>query len=61
MSSPDWAVMAAGLPTHEDEVMAAHEGAPSIGVQDRTHGAGIPAEDLGASEAVKYGGLPPIC
>lgn len=33
--------------THESEVMAAHEGAPSIEEQNRTHGAPAPAEDRG--------------
>jgi hypothetical protein len=36
---------------HSGEVMAAHQGAPSIAVQDRTHGAGIPAGDRGSSPA----------
>jgi hypothetical protein len=33
--------------THHDEIMAAHSGQPSVEVQDRTHGAGRPAEDRG--------------
>lgn len=32
---------------HSREVMAHHEGRPSIAVQAATHGAGIPAEDRG--------------
>ena len=37
----------AQLPTHDDEVMSAHEGRPTIQEQDRTHGAGLPAVDKG--------------
>ena len=47
---------APGLPTHSEEVLAAHNGQPSQEVQDRTHGAGTPAEDRGLTEAEKYGG-----
>jgi hypothetical protein len=32
---------------HGRQVMAHHEGQPSIAVQNATHGAGIPAEDRG--------------
>ena len=32
----------APLPTHQDEIMTAHEGRPTVAEQDRTHGAGIP-------------------
>ena len=39
--------MSPGLPYHEDEVLAAHEGQSSIAEQDRTHGAGLPAVDRG--------------
>ena len=58
MSTPDWADLAAGLPRHEDEVMAAHEGAPSVEVQNATHGAPAPAPDLGEDEQAKYGSGP---
>jgi hypothetical protein len=34
-------------PRHEDEVMAAYEGRPSIAEQDRTHGAPLPLADDG--------------
>jgi hypothetical protein len=34
--------------THQDEIMAAHGGQPSIETQNRTHGAGLPAADHGA-------------
>jgi hypothetical protein len=43
-------------PRHEDEVMAAHQGAPSLAVQDRTHGAGMPAVDNGTGGSAGYGG-----
>jgi hypothetical protein len=33
--------------THRQEVMASHEGRPTVAQQDRTHGAGLPAEDRG--------------
>jgi len=45
----EWADLAGDLPVHDDEVMAAHEGAPPAGVQNRTHGAPAPAEDRGAA------------
>jgi hypothetical protein len=32
---------------HTTEVLAAHSGQPSIAVQDKTHGAGLPAVDRG--------------
>ena len=41
-------------PRHEAEVMAAHQGTPSIAVQDRTHGAGMPAADHGTDDRTKY-------
>ena len=41
------AAMSPGLPYHEDEVLAAHEGQPSIAVQNATHGAGLPEVDQG--------------
>jgi hypothetical protein len=37
----------AALPDHHSEVMADHQGAPSIAVQSATHGAPLPAEDRG--------------
>jgi hypothetical protein len=33
--------------THQDEIQAAHQGAPSIAVQSATHGAPAPAPDRG--------------
>ena len=42
-----WADLAGGLPTHDDEVRAAHEGRPTVGQQDARNGAGMPAEDRG--------------
>ena len=53
-----WPGLAGGLPTHWDEVMAAHTGRPVLAEQDRTHGAGIPAADRGADEKAKYGTSP---
>jgi hypothetical protein len=41
-------------PEHQAEVMAAHEGQPPVAVQDRTHGAGMPAVDRGVDDRVKY-------
>jgi hypothetical protein len=35
--------------THEQAIMAAHEGRPTVAVQDKTHGAGLPAEDRGTA------------
>lgn len=42
------------LPDHDQEVMASHEGSPSIEVQDQTHGAGLPEPDLGTDDRAKY-------
>jgi len=36
-----------GLPTHDMEIMASHEGRPTVATQDRVNGAGIPAVDNG--------------
>jgi hypothetical protein len=36
-----------GLPTHADEIMASHEGRPTVATQDRVNGAGLPAVDDG--------------
>jgi hypothetical protein len=55
MTTPSWAELCGDLPSHQDEVMAAsHPGAPSISEQDRTHGAGMPAEDRGVPDEEKY-------
>ena len=53
--SVSWEDLAAGLPVHQDEVMAAHQGAPTVTVQDQTHGAPAPAEDRGVPDGQKYG------
>jgi hypothetical protein len=45
--SVSWEDLAAGLPTHGDEIMAAHQGAPSIAWQDEHNGAGLPDVDHG--------------
>jgi hypothetical protein len=42
-------------PRHEDEVMASHEGAPSLAVQSETHGVPMPEPDRGTDDNVKYG------
>jgi hypothetical protein len=42
-----------GLPSHQDEVMAAHEGQPAVAVQNATHGAGAPAADHGTDDRTK--------
>ena len=42
-------------PRHEDEVMAAHQGRPTLAVQDETHGAPAPEPDLGMDDHAKYG------
>ena len=44
------------LPDHAAEVMAAHEGRPTVAEQALTHGAGIPDIDHGTSDSEKYGG-----
>ena len=44
-----------GAPRHEDEVMAGYRPSPTIAEQDRTHGAGLPAEDRGCGDEAKYG------
>ncbi len=41
--------------THNDEIFTAHQGAPTVAVQSRTHGAPLPAEDHGyPSDQAKY-------
>ena len=42
-----WDDLAGSLPTHDDTLLAASEGAPSIEEQSRTHGAPLPDEDHG--------------
>jgi hypothetical protein len=37
----------APLPDHNSEIMAKHEGRPTVAEQDRRNGAGIPALDKG--------------
>ncbi len=49
---------AGSLPTHDDEVMNAHDpNSPPLAVQDTTHGAGLPAVDRGQVPA--FGDGPP--
>ena len=52
MTTPDPVTfddLCGGLPAHEDEVMAAHQGTAGTGTP-------APAEDRGMSEQRKYGG-----
>jgi hypothetical protein len=56
VTTPTWEDLAAGLPTHQDEVMAAHEGRPTAEVQNASHGAGTPEPDLGLDDHLKYAG-----
>jgi hypothetical protein len=58
VSSAEFESISPGLPAHQDEVMAAHQGAPSIAVQNATHGAPAPPVDNGTSDQVKYGSVP---
>jgi hypothetical protein len=51
-----WAELRGTLPDHSTEVMAGHDGLPSIETQSATHGAPLPAEDRGLAEGPrKYG------
>jgi hypothetical protein len=46
--SPDpWEALAGGLPTHASELMASHEGQPTVAEQDQTHSPGLPDVDKG--------------
>jgi hypothetical protein len=55
MTAPDsFDDLRGGLPGHADELMTAHEGQPTVEVQDRTHGAGLPAVDNGPDDDTKY-------
>ena len=57
MTTPDeWAELCGALPDHASEVMASHEGRPTVETQSATHGAPQPAEDRGMSSEQKYGG-----
>ena len=40
-----------GPSRHQAELDASHQGQPSLEEQDRTHGAPMPAEDRGSSDA----------
>jgi hypothetical protein len=48
-------------PRHEDELMASHEGQPTVEVQNRRNGAPAPAVDDGEDEPQKYGSSPSRC
>jgi hypothetical protein len=54
VTAADFEAISPDLPAHEAEVMAAHEGQPSMEVQARTHGAPLPAVDEGVSDQAKY-------
>ena len=58
MTTPSWASLADGLPTHWDEVLAAHSGLPTTATQNVTHGAPAPAPDHGIGDQAKYGSAP---
>jgi hypothetical protein len=53
-TGPSWEDLAGDLPAHADEVMAAHQGAPSIAEQNASHGAPAPPGDRGADDRAKY-------
>jgi hypothetical protein len=61
VTSPEFEAISPGLPSHQDEVMASHQGQPAIAGQDKRRGAGLPAEDRGQDETAKYGSLPSAC
>jgi hypothetical protein len=44
------------LPDHDTEVMASHEGLPTVAEQNQTHGAASPQPDHGIPDDEKYGG-----
>jgi hypothetical protein len=54
MTTPSWAELCGDLPDHAAEVMSSHPGQPTAAEQDRTHGAGMPAVDLGTPDNEKY-------
>ena len=56
VTSAEFEAISPGLPSHQTEVEASHEGAPSVAVQNATHGAPSPAPDYGMSDAEKYSG-----
>ena len=41
-------------PRHGDEMMVAHDGAPSLEWQSQHNGAGVPEPDLGLDDHDKY-------
>ena len=47
MSDMSWEGLCGSLPSHQDEVMASHEGRPTVAVQSATHGAPLPSVDDG--------------
>jgi hypothetical protein len=58
MTTPEtFADLRGTLPEHHAEVMTAHEGRPTLAVQDATHTPGLPEEDRGMTDQEKYGGM----
>jgi len=56
VTTPDaWGEMCGALPTHQDEIMASHEGRPTVAVQNRENGAGIPPTDNGLDPGTVVG------
>jgi len=59
MTASDFESLSPDLPSHDDEVMTAHDpNSPPLAVQDQTHGVGIPAVDLGPEPGTVIGGTP---
>jgi hypothetical protein len=54
VTEAQFAELSGALPGHQDEVMAAHQGQPSVEVQNATHGARVAAPDYGTDDAGKY-------
>jgi hypothetical protein len=54
VTAADFEAISPDLPSHLAEVMAAHEGQPSMAEQSRTHGAPLPAVDEGTDDQAKY-------
>jgi hypothetical protein len=56
VTAGDFEAITPALSDHATEVMSAHGGQPSIEVQDRSHGAGLPAPDHGQDDRGKLAG-----
>ena len=56
MTTPDaWDELCGALPSHQDEIMASHQGRPTMAVQDRVNGAGLPPIDDGPDPGTVVG------